>query len=315
MTNSDNLDLDLDLDFDNLLSQDNIFGEIKTDSNVDPRFFRLSKDEKGSGYAIVRFLPDPDKNLFKQMFRISVNNKETGAWFADWSPATIGMPDPFQEKWSELWNSGKKEEARKFSRQTRYIANIKVINDPKNPDNNGKIFLFDLSQTFKNIIANMISPSKEDRALGVSPKALFNPLRGNNLILKASKGATGFSTVDGSQAQDFLTNIYADDPKDLSAETYEKTKALAIQDIKENCYRLSDFSNPKEYKTYDELKAQLFRVFEEYNPDHKKETKKVVSEVNDVTATTAKPEQAKPIKEEVKDTSDADYLDDLLGSL
>lgn len=233
-------------DFDKLASNpSDVFGEKKTDG-VDNRFYKLKRDENGNGAAIIRFLPDPNMSLLQQIWKINVNNQKGNdrRWVSELSPQNINQPDPFHKAWADLWQAGKKEEARKFARQTRYYANILVVKDPATPENEGKVFLLDMSQSLKQMLETAMFPSDADRALGAEPKALFNPLQGHNFKLVSSKEATGFLGYSKSGVMDPVTSVF-------------DSKEQAVAFIKENCYPLGDFLKPEIYKSYEELQQKL----------------------------------------------------------
>lgn len=233
-------------DFDKLASsQEQAFGEKKADFG-DDRFYKLKRDENGNGAAIIRFLPDPNMKLLQQLYRINCNGQKGAErrWVSELSPQNINQPDPFHKMWADLWQQGKKEEARQFARQTRFYTNILVIKDPAEPANEGKVFLLDLSQSLKLMLENAMFPSDADRALGAEPKALFNPLQGHNFKLVSSKAATGFITYEKSSVMDPVTSVF-------------DSKEEAVTFIKENCYPLDDFLKPEAYKSYEELQQKL----------------------------------------------------------
>lgn len=233
-------------DFDKLASsQEQAFGEKKADFG-DDRFYKLKRDENGNGAAIIRFLPDPNMKLLQQLYRINCNGQKGAErrWVSELSPQNINQPDPFHKMWADLWQAGKKEEARQFARQTRFYTNILVIKDPAEPANEGKVFLLDLSQSLKLMLENAMFPSDADRALGAEPKALFNPLQGHNFKLVSSKAATGFITYEKSSVVDAVTSVF-------------DSKEEAVNFIKENCYPLDDFLKPEAYKSYEELQEKL----------------------------------------------------------
>lgn len=233
-------------DFDKLASsQEQAFGEKKADFG-DDRFYKLKRDENGNGAAIIRFLPDPNMKLLQQLYRINCNGQKGAErrWVSELSPQNINQPDPFHKMWADLWQQGKKEEARQFARQTRFYTNILVIKDPAEPANEGKVFLLDLSQSLKLMLENAMFPSDADRALGAEPKALFNPLQGHNFKLVSSKAATGFITYEKSSVVDAVTSVF-------------DSKEEAVTFIKENCYPLDDFLKPEAYKSYEELQDKL----------------------------------------------------------
>lgn len=260
-------------DFDKLASsQEQAFGEKKADFG-DDRFYKLKRDENGNGAAIIRFLPDPNMKLMQQIFRINVNNQKGAErrWVSELSPQNINQPDPFHKAWADLWQAGKKEEARMFARQTRFYTNILVIKDPANPANEGKVFLLDLSQSLKLMLENAMFPSEADRALGAEPKALFNPLQGHNFKLVSSKAATGFITYEKSSVMDPVTSVF-------------DSKEEAVTFIKENCYPLDDFLKPEAYKSYEELQQKLDYVL--FRDAPATQTAKPAGEVVDATGLT-----------------------------
>ena len=178
----------------------------KTRYEEDTRFYKLGKDKDGSGLAVIAFLPDSEGRPIQQMYKINssftVNGKRR--FVSEWSPTSINSknPDPFQEQWQRLWNAGQKEESRKFSRLVRYITNIKVIKDPANPENNGKVFLYELSHTMKELLMKALNPSEAERALGEQPKEIFNPLRGWVFYLKCAKTSDLYFAAGSEFAND-----------------------------------------------------------------------------------------------------------------
>ena len=262
-------------DFDNLASNPtDVFGEKKTDG-TDNRFYKLKRDENGNGAAIIRFLPDPNMKLMQQIYKINVNNQKGNdrRWVSELSPQNINQPDPFHKAWADLWQAGKKEEARKFARQTRYYANILVVKDPATPENEGKVFLLDMSQSLKLMLENAIFPSDADRALGAEPKALFNPLQGHNFKLVSSKAATSFITYEKSSVVDAVTSVF-------------DSKEEAVTFIKENCHPLDDFLKPEAYKSYAELQEKLDYVMFRDAGASIQTAAKPAGEVVDATGTT-----------------------------
>lgn len=237
-------------DFNSMTQGQDVFS-TKTEYATDTRFYNLEKDPKtGEGQVLVRFLPDGElketggMGTIQKMFRINVQDRASKQFVSEWSPSTIGLKDPFQERFSELWKEGKQDQAKKLGRAIRFITNIKVINDPKHPENNGKIFLFDMSQTLAEKIQKIQMPSEADRALGIQPKELFNPLNGYNYIIRSIKGSNGIINYDSSMVAEQPTSIY-------------NSKEEAVKDITENCYKLSEFTRPEFYKSYEELKEKL----------------------------------------------------------
>ena len=227
-------------------------------SEVDTRFYTLPKNKDGSGEAIICFIPDQNQKIFKKVFKFNISNFVSGKKrFANYfSPTTIGLPDPVQERWQKLWNDGLKDEAKKFSRTIRYITNIKVIRDPLKPENNGKIFLYEMSQSLKEKIKHAVELSEMDKQLNRPRKEIFNPTKGWLMKLTCKKAVNGFTTYDDSE----FFNVSPDDPRMADLIPYKDAQS-AIDDIKANAHPLDWFDKPENYKTYDELKEKLEWVY------------------------------------------------------
>jgi hypothetical protein len=235
-------------DFDNMVSEvgKDPFAASSDKYAEDNRFYKLTKDKEGNGGAIIRFLPDRNRNMIQQVYKINTTIEKNGKkrFVNELSPNTIGAPCPFQEKWQELWNLGDKEESKKFGRAVRFYTNIKVIKDPANPANEGKIFLLDMSGTMKDKIQKIVNPSQADRDLGQAPKELFNPIKGNSFRLVSKKGSNGMINYDSSEALSDITSIY-------------DSVEAAFADIKENTHDLAEFKKPETYLSYEKLQDKL----------------------------------------------------------
>ena len=247
-------------DFDSLTQTNSDPFEDSTSyvSEVDTRFYTLPKNKDGSGEAIICFIPDQNQKIFKKVFKFNISNFVSGKKrFANYfSPTTIGLPDPVQERWQKLWNDGLKDEAKKFSRTIRYITNIKVIKDPLNPENNGKIFLYEMSQSLKEKIKHAVELSEMDKQLNRPRKEIFNPTKGWLMKLTCKKAVNGFTTYDDSE----FFNVSPDDPRMADLIPYKDAQS-AIDDIKANAHPLDWFDKAENYKTYDELKEKLEWVY------------------------------------------------------
>lgn len=281
------------------------FAQESNKYGKDERFYVLSKDKNGNGAALIRFLPDAERNMIQKLFKINttINKNDKKRFVAEFSPSSIGQPCPFQERWQALWNSGDKEGAKLFGRGIRYVTNIKVLKDPANPENEGKIFLFEMSGAMKDRIQNAVDPSDQDRSLGAKPKELFNPLRGNSFRLVAKKGANGQINYDSSEVINEVTSIY-------------NSVEEAIEEIKTKTHSLSDLRKPEAFMTYEQLQDKLRWVT---FADVEAPTQPLVAEVaqpkqQQTEVLAAQPAQVVAVAP-VAPAKNANSLDDLLNGL
>jgi hypothetical protein len=169
--------------------------------------------------------------------------KGPGGWYIEKSLTTMKKDDPVSELNSKLWNSGveaDKEQARKQKRRLKYISNIYVVKDSGNPDNDGKVFLFAYGKKIFDKINDMMIPQFEDE----KPVNPFDLWEGANFRLKIRE-FEGYPNYDKSEF-DSPAPLFEDDDK--LEETWKQEHSL------------QELINPKHFKSYDELKAKLYRV-------------------------------------------------------
>lgn len=221
----------------------------KKEYGPDERFWKLSRNDDDTGTAVIRLLVDKNRlpfvKVFHHQFSVYDPSTQKKRWFIEDSPQTIGLPCPVSEKWQDLFNQGtqeSKEKAKLFSRKIKYITNIKVINDPSNPANNGKIFLWEFGTKLLDKFLATMNPNEDDKKLGIRPVELYDPMAGANIMIKIKKSA-GFFNYDDSLI--------------LPASAEWASMEHAVEEIDSKTYELSEFLAPTAFKTYDELKGKM----------------------------------------------------------
>lgn len=210
----------------------------------DDRIWKLEGDKAGNGTAVIRFLPrHPDDELpWVKMFSHSFQGP-TGKWYIENSLTTIGQDDPISEENSRLWATGLESNqniARDRKRKLSYYFNILVVSDPKNPQNEGKVFIYRCGKKIFDKIMDKANPTYEDE----SPVNVFDLWEGANLKLRMRK-KDGYVNYDESLFME---------PSPV-ADTDEE-----ILEIVNKQYRLGEFLEQKNFKTYDELKKKFVSV-------------------------------------------------------
>ena len=216
----------------------------KKDSYKDDRFWRPELDKASNGYAVIRFLPATEGEDLPWAKYYSHGFKGRGGWYIENSLTTIGQKDPVSEMNTELWNSGvekDKDIARERKRRLHYVSNILIVSDPANPQNEGKVFLYKYGKKIFDKIQEAMQPEFADEE-AINP---FDFWKGANFKLKVRKVA-GYINYDKSEF-DSISALY--DGDDAKLEEFWKTE-----------YALNEFTDPTNFKSYDELKKRLLDV-------------------------------------------------------
>ena len=217
-------------------------GEKKSFS--DDNYWKPELDKSGNGYAVVRFLPTPTDEEMPWISYFDHGFQGPGGWYIEKSLTTIGKQDPVSEYNTSLWNTGieaNKEQARKQKRRLHYVSNIYVVSDPKNPQNEGKVFLYRYGKKIFEMLKEAISPAFEDEN-AINPFDLRG--EGANFKIKIRK-VDGYWNYDKSEF-DTPAPLFDDENK--------------LNDINNSLNSLTEITSPSQFKTYEELKTKLDRV-------------------------------------------------------
>ena len=202
-------------------------------------------DKAGNGFAIIRFLPAAkgEESPFVRIWDHGFQGP--GGWYIEKSLTTLGQADPMSEYNQELWSTGREEDkdtVRKQKRRTSYYSNILVVSDPDAPQNEGKVFLFKFGKKIFDMIEEAINPGESK----YEQKEPFNPFdfwEGANFRMKIAK-VGGFRNYDKS---------HFDEPSELGSDD-------ELEAIWEQQHSLDALLDPKNFKSYDELKTRMTKV-------------------------------------------------------
>lgn len=129
-------------------------------------YTEILKTSPGNTYT-VRLLPytkDP-KNTFFHYYLHGWTSFATGQYVQAMSPSTFGERDPIAEERFKLFRTGSEEEqekARTIKRLEKFLVNVYVIDDPSNPDNNGKVKILRYGKQLHKIIMEAIEGEDAD---------------------------------------------------------------------------------------------------------------------------------------------------------
>jgi hypothetical protein len=223
--------------------------KISTKSYSDPnagKFWKPTKDKAGNGFAVIRFLPASagEEMPFVRVWDHGFQGP-TGLWYIENSLTTLNQDDPVSELNSKLWNSGvesDKEVARKQKRRLKYTANIYIVKDPGNSDNDGKVFMYQFGKKIFDKLNDLMNPTFEDE----KPTNPFDLWEGANFRLKIRQ-FEGYPNYDKSEF-DPASPLLDDDE--------------ALEAIWKQQHSLQELVSESNFKTYTELKTKLYRVLD-----------------------------------------------------
>ena len=244
--------------FDGLLKQVekmNGGGSFEKDEGTD-NYWKPTPDKTGNALAVIRFLPGPavdgdDALPWVRYFDHGFQSKITGKWYIEKSLTTFDQKDPVSEYNSQLWNSTQddngpeRKQARDQKRRLHYVSNIYVVSDPKNPENEGKVFLFKFGKKIFDKITKMMNPDLESEAK-VNP---FDLWKGANFKLKVTRQNVNMGG------------------RNVSFPNYDESVFLApgplndddakMEEIWKREHSLKEIVDAKNFKSYEELKRRL----------------------------------------------------------
>ena len=209
----------------------------------DDRFWKPELDKSGNGYAVLRFLPATNGEELPWVQYWDHGFQGPGGWFIEKSLTTLGNDCPVSEYNTTLWNSGdeaQKDQARKQKRRLHYVANVLVVSDPTHPEHEGKVMLYRFGKKIFEKVKDVMQPQFEDE----KPVNPFDMWEGADFKLKVRK-VDGYWNYDKSEFSN---------PAPISDDD------SAMENIYNKQHSLAELIAPDQFKSYDDLKAQLDRA-------------------------------------------------------
>ena len=220
-----------------------------TGGGADERLWKPEVDKAGNGYAVIRFLPAPEGEDIPWAKMYSHAFQGPGGWYIENSLTTTGGKDPVSEYNRELWNSGNesdKDVVRKQKRKLSYYANIYVVKDQSNPQNEGGVFLYKFGKKIFDKVMEAMQPEFEDE----TPINPFDFWQGANFKLKIVK-KDGYWNYDKSEF-DAVSPLLEDED--------------ALEALWNKEYSLAAVTAPDQFKSYEDLKKRLDYVLGHKQP-------------------------------------------------
>lgn len=233
----------------------------------DSRFWKWSWNKKGVSENVIRLLPTPyvdmqaveqgniDESMLTPMACIVRHQfRGPGGFYSENSPSTFGEDCPVRDHDRPLWDLQKKTEDKELKEKLkerigkdRFICNILVINDANAPENNGKVFLFEVPYTLKKFIDTATSPK-------FSSDVAFDPFdlwEGANILLNLVGEERSFNGWTGLVPK--FEGVKWDKNAPLGDDAY-------MEEIWQQEHSIADFYARKHFQSYEELEKILRKV-------------------------------------------------------
>ena len=236
----------------------------------------------------VRLLPfakDPSKTFF-HYYNHGWNSFATGQYVQTLSPQTFGERDPIAEERFKVLRTGSEEEKEKMQavrRLEKWLVNVYVIDDPANPDNNGKVKILRYGKQLQKIITEAIEGEDAEE---FGPRIFDLGSEGVNFKIKVEQQGDFPTYVSSRFTAAGKVDLSEDQQKDIYDGTFDLTEVFTL-------------------KSQDELKEMLNEHYHCKTEDSPPETTAPVPE--------ATPTEPEPVAV-VNDTVEED-IDDLLKDL
>ena len=258
-----------------------------SESKGSATFNEIMQTKVGNTFT-VRLLPfakDPSKTFF-HYYNHGWNSFATGQYVQTLSPQTFGERDPIAEERFKVLRTGSEEEKEKMQairRLEKWLVNVYVIDDPANPDNNGKVKILRYGKQLQKIITEAIEGEDAEE---FGPRIFDLGEDGVNFKIKVEQQGD-FPTYVSSR---FTTAGKIDISEDKQKEIYDSA---------------FDLTEVFTQKSYDELKDMLNEHYY-----CKTEEEAPATSAPEPAATPAEPEPAAVTNDTVEED-----IDDLLKDL
>ena len=215
----------------------------------DNRIWKPKFDKtKPMSYAIIRFLPPPKNEELPYVCVNTHSFRMNGQYYNERSLTNLGQKDPCNELARALYNSEFESDkllAGNFKKKPAYYANILVIDDPIQPENNGKVFLFKFSRQIFDVMKSRMFPELPSDV----PLNPFCPFEGADFEIRIQ-----VRTVGKDQLPNYEKSFFR-------AQTPIAKDAESIESIWDMCYSLEEIADKKHYtKSYEELSRRLVEI-------------------------------------------------------
>ena len=197
-------------------------------------YTEIMKTTPGNTYT-VRLLPnssDP-KNTFFEYISHGWESFATGQYVQAVSPQTFGDRDPIAEERFRILRTGSeddKEKVKAIRKTVKYLVNVYVIDDPSNPENNGKVKILRYGKQLQKIIIDAISGDDADE---FGPRIFDLGPDGANFKVKCETQGDYPTYVSSRFTSSPKLTLSDKEKEDIYNKTHDLTKVFSIKSADE----------------------------------------------------------------------------------
>ena len=208
-----------------------------SDSKGSATFNEIMQTKVGNTFT-VRLLPfakDPSKTFF-HYYNHGWNSFATGQYVQTLSPQTFGERDPIAEERFKVLRTGSEEDKEKMSavrRLEKWLVNVYVIDDPVNPDNNGKVKILRYGKQLQKIITEAIEGEDAEE---FGPRIFDLGSEGVNFKIKVEQQGDFPTYVSSRFTAAGKVDLSEDQQKDIYDGVFDLTEVFTLKsydDLKE----------------------------------------------------------------------------------
>lgn len=278
----------------------------------DERLWKPTANKDNKSANIIRFLPIPfvdmqaveegklqESDLTPMAKIMSHSFQGPKGWFIEKSLQTFGEECPVRQYDGPLWGQAKKNNdeilkntLKKRLPNTQYYANILVIKDGTNPENNGKVMIYEFGELVRKLLDKAQNPEFD-----TDPKFdPFDMFEGADLILnltyqKKKIGEKEFNVAD-----------YAAGARWAPQAPLAGGNEQEMERIWKASHSMADFYDRKHFKSFDDLKAKYEKVMgigaaeQPASTGKTKSAEEMLNEMTSAPKTASAPEPSKSIE-------------------
>ena len=224
-----------------------------SESKGSATFNEIMQTKVGNTFT-VRLLPfakDPSKTFF-HYYNHGWNSFATGQYVQTLSPQTFGERDPIAEERFKVLRTGSEEDKEKMSavrRLEKWLVNVYVIDDPVNPDNNGKVKILRYGKQLQKIITEAIEGEDAEE---FGPRIFDLGSEGVNFKIKVEQQGDFPTYVSSRFTSAGKIDLSEDEQKGIYDGAFDLTEVFTLKSYDE----LKEMFNEHYYcKTEDESTA------------------------------------------------------------